>query len=183
MRGVIALYGHVMYKFASTMDTGKASLLKKKDSLSRWLTYYDNIYKYNINYNNTKIKLNYNKFQILNNNVLYNKHIKNIWDQFKKIKFKKIKFEGKGYYIYKNLKNTIAPKFGFAHRLYAYNYNLLVKFLSKTKFIIYSYSLTDCILSAERIKLLRPRNIFTGRGVRFSRSIRYRKRGKVSSFR
>ena len=32
----------------------------------------------------------------------------------------KIRFEGKGYYLYKNLRNTLAPKFGFAHRIYLY---------------------------------------------------------------
>ena len=165
------------------MGSENTVFLRKINTLKNWVIYYNSIYKYNINYNNTEIELNYKEFYINHNNILYNKNVKNIEDQFKKIKFKKIKFEGKGYYIYKNLKNTIAPKFGFAHRLYIYNYNLLVKFLSKTKFIIYSYNIADCIASAERIKLLRPRNIFTGRGVRFSRSIRYRKRGKVSSFR
>ena len=174
-----------MQKISSTMNVGDAgvTLIKKNNSTKRWVVYNDNTYKYNINQDNTKFNINYNLLYIKNNNSLYNKCIKSIFDQFKKIKSKKIKFEGKGYYIYKNLKNTIAPKFGFAHRLYIYNYNLMTKFLSKTKFIIYSYSISDCLNSSEKLKLLRPRNIFTGRGVRFSRSVRYRKRGKVSSFR
>ena len=174
-----------MHKFANSANIGNGSvaIIKKNNSLGKWLLYYDNMYKHNKRYNDTDFLINLNNYSILNNKVLYNKSLKNIQDQFKKIKFKKIKFEGKGYYIYKNIKNTIAPKFGFAHRLYIYNYNILTKFLSKTKFIMYSYFITECLISAEDIKLLRPRNIFTGRGVRFSRSIRYRKRGKVSSFR
>ena len=90
--------------------------------------------KININfYNNNyiyKIKLT-NKIFMKNNicitnesKILYVNLIQNIIDKFKKIKFKKIKFEGKGYYLYKNFRNTLAPKFGFAHRLYNYNYNI-----------------------------------------------------------
>ena len=60
---------------------------------------------------------------IIKSKILYINLIQNIIDKFKKIKFKKIKFEGKGYYLYKNFRNTIAPKFGFAHRLYNYNYD------------------------------------------------------------
>ena len=162
---------------------GNATLIRKINFKKSWIIYNDNIYKYSINFNNTNVIKNYDNYYIDSNKILYTKFIDEIINQSKKIKSKKIKFEGKGYYIYKNFKNTIAPKFGFAHRLYIYNYKLWTKFLSKTKLIIYGYSLEECLTSAEKLKLLRPRNIFTGRGVRFSRSIRYRKRGKVSSFR
>lgn len=40
---------------------------------------------------------------------------------FFKVSFKKLKFKGKGYYIYKNARNTIAPQFGYSHRLYIYS--------------------------------------------------------------
>jgi len=41
----------------------------------------------------------------------------------------------------------------------------------------------DIYTSAHGIRNMRPINIFTGRGVRFSRQIIYRKVGKVSSYR
>jgi len=97
--------------------------------------------------------------------------------------FLKIKFKGKGYYIYKNKRNTITPQFGYAHRLYLYSYFTSVKFLSKTSIIIFGYQLQDLIQIGLGVKQMRPINIFTGRGVRFSRQIIYKKVGKVSSYR
>ena len=52
---------------------------------------------------------------------------------FSRVFFIKLKFKGKGYYLYKNARNTITPQFGYAHRIYKYNYTTAVKFLSKTK--------------------------------------------------
>ena len=149
--------------------------------------------KININlYNNNyiyKIKLTNNIFIsnktcITNESkILYINLIQNIIDKFKKIKFKKIKFEGKGYYLYKNFRNTLAPKFGFAHRLYNYNYSTWIKVLNKTKLLFFNYNKEDLNCVSHSLRLLRPRNVFTGRGVRFARSERLKKRGKVSSFR
>lgn len=97
--------------------------------------------------------------------------------------FKKIKFKGKGYYIYKNKRNTITPQFGYAHRLYLYSYFVSVKFLSKTSIFIFGFSKADLVSISLGVKSMRPINIFTGRGVRFSRQIIYKKVGKVSSYR
>lgn len=97
--------------------------------------------------------------------------------------FRKIKFKGKGYYIYKNKRNTVAPQFNYAHRLYIYSFFSSMKFLSKTSVIIFGYYLEDIKLIALNIKKQRPINIFTGRGVRFNKQIVYKKTGKVSSYR
>jgi len=97
--------------------------------------------------------------------------------------FVKIRFKGKGYYMYKNLRNTIAPQFGYAHRVYVYAQATSVKFLSKTKIILFGLSKTDILLASYQLKRVKPVNIFTGRGVRFARQILYRKTGKVSSYR
>ena len=145
-----------------------------------------NIYNNNYTY---KVRLKNNMFIsdktcIINENkILYINLIQNIIDKFRKIKFRKIKFEGKGYYLYKNFRNTLAPKFGFAHRLYNYNYNIWIKVLSKTKLLFFNYNKEGLNSASHFLRLLRPRNVFTGRGVRFARSERFKKRGKVSSFR
>lgn len=97
--------------------------------------------------------------------------------------FKKIKFKGKGYYIYKNSRNTITPQFGYAHRIYIYSFFLNVKFLSKVSILVFGFSKNDIADIIHSIKSTRPINIFTGRGVRFSREIIYKKQGKVSSYR
>jgi len=97
--------------------------------------------------------------------------------------FKKLKFRGKGYYIYKNRRNTITPQFGYAHRIYVYSYFNIVRFLSKIKVFIFGLLKADVILASSEIRSKRPINIFTGRGVRFSRQVIYKKVGKVSSYR
>ena len=95
----------------------------------------------------------------------------------------KVKFKGKGYYIFKNNRQTVTPQFGHSHRLYVYSYFTSVKFLSKTHIFIFGLLHSDVLKSATDIKGMRPINIFTGRGVRFSRQIIYKKTGKVSSYR
>ena len=94
-----------------------------------------------------------------------------------------MKFKGKGYYIYKNYRNTIAPQFGYYHRIYIYSFFTTVKFLSKTKLMIFGLIKKDILLTAHTLKTKRPINIFTGRGVRFARQRIYKKTGKISSYR
>jgi ribosomal protein L6P/L9E len=102
---------------------------------------------------------------------------------FYKPNFLKIKFRGKGYYIYKNIRNAIAPQFGYSHRLYIYSYFNKVKFIGKTKIILFGLTKLDIVDTATTLKSKRPINIFTGRGVRFARQVVYKKQGKVSSYR
>lgn len=97
--------------------------------------------------------------------------------------FSKIKFRGKGYYVYKNKRNTIAPQFGYAHRLYVYSPFSTVKFLSKTKILMFGLSKRSVLVSAHALKATKPINIFTGRGVRFARQVVYKKTGKVGGYR
>ena len=97
--------------------------------------------------------------------------------------FRKIKFKGKGYYIYKNARNTITPQFGYSHRLYTYAYFVTVKFLSKTSIFLFGFLKKDLDVVSLAIKSMRPINIFTGRGVRFAKQIVYKKAGKISSYR
>lgn len=102
---------------------------------------------------------------------------------FNKPIFLKIRFRGKGYYMYKNHRNTVAPQFGYAHRVYVYAQACSVRFLSKTKILLFGLSKSDALLVGRGIKAVKPINIFTGRGVRFARQIVYKKTGKVSSYR
>jgi hypothetical protein len=97
--------------------------------------------------------------------------------------FKKLKFKGKGYYIYKNYRNTVTPQFGHSHRIYVYSFFTSIKFLSKTSILLFGINKSDICKSSQQIKQLRPINIFTGRGVRFSKQIIYKKAGKISTYR
>ena len=62
--------------------------------------------------------------------------ITKLMSRFYKPTFLKIRFKGKGYYMYKTVRNTIAPQMGYAHRVYVYASATSVKFLSKTKILI-----------------------------------------------
>ena len=114
---------------------------------------------------------------------LYLTTITNILHSFSKIFFTKLKFKGKGYYIYKNVRNTITPQFGHAHRIYLYSFYLSVKFLTKTTVFVFGSSKKDILTISQSIHTAKPLNVFTGRGVRFSRQVIYKKTGKVSSYR
>ena len=113
----------------------------------------------------------------------YLKFVTTLFSKFNRPLFLKIKFKGKGYYIYKNSRNTIAPQMGYAHRVYVYAQAISVKFLSKTKILLFGLSSDSIFKIGFELKNVRPINIFTGRGVRFARQIVYRKTGKVSSYR
>jgi len=114
---------------------------------------------------------------------LYWKQITNIFYSFSKLFFLKLKFKGKGYYIYKNTRNTITTQFGHSHRIYIYAYFTTVKFLTKTTVFLFGSSQNDILTIGHSIKNAKFINIFTGRGVRFARQIIYKKTGKVSSYR
>lgn len=114
---------------------------------------------------------------------LYLVELRKVMSMFYRPTFMKLKFKGKGYYIYKNKRNTITPQFGYSHRLYTYAYFVNVKFLSKTSIFIYGYVKSDIVGVSQAVRAMRPISIFTGRGVRFSRQIIYKKAGKISSYR
>jgi len=113
----------------------------------------------------------------------YIKQLSLLLTAFHSVFFKKLKFKGKGYYIYKNKRNTVAPQFGYSHRVYIYSWFTNIKFLGKTSLVIFGLTAADIRIPSRFIKNFRPINVFTGRGVRFSREVIYSKPGKVSSYR
>lgn len=122
-------------------------------------------------------------FYLKNNIPLFKYYYTHIFKIANVPSFIKIKFKGKGYYLFKNKRNTITPQFNYAHRIYVYSFFVHMKFLSKTSIIIFGYQRDDLFKSAYNIKAMRPINIFTGRGVRFNRQIIRKKTGKVSAYR
>lgn len=114
--------------------------------------------------------------------IFWNK-FKSLFFSFNKFFFKKIKFKGKGYYIYKNFRNTVALQFGYSHIKRLYFYFTYIKFLSKTSILIFGINPKIINETAQILFNVRPINIFTGKGMRFTRQIIYRKTGKISSYR
>jgi len=130
----------------------------------------------NINIIQFKLLIKNNYYELFWNNIVL------IFNQFNKIFISKLKFKGKGYYIFKNKRNTITPQFGHSHRIYIYGFFVNVKFLSKTVIIVYGLNKNDVIYFSNKIFNIKPINIFTGRGIRFSKQIIYKKIGKVSTY-
>lgn len=168
-------------------------LLLRVNTKSYYLIYlFSNLYYFkfslpqlhtNISFcNNTNI-LTLSGYQFKPLNYIWVKELNLILSILNSFFFNKLKFKGKGYYIYKNLRNTIAPQFGYYHRIYIYSFFNRVKFLSKTKLLIFGMNKSDVITISSTIKDKRKINIFTSRGVRFARQIIYKKTGKVSSYR
>jgi hypothetical protein len=127
--------------------------------------------------------LTINTFFINSNFNLFCKTIGIIFKSLNRPFIFKLKFKGKGYYIYKNARKTITPQFGHSHRFYLYSYFVSVVFLSKTQVLLFGLVKNDLSTIGHSVRAMRSINIFTGRGVRFSRQVIYKKTGKVSSYR
>ena len=169
-----------------------AFFVKTRCNSSTTVMLFSDVYRFTFFFDNSISKLKYdtNASSILLwstfSNSASSKYLvkfREVLFSFSRPVFKKVKFKGKGYYLYKNFRNTITPQFGYAHRIYFYSYFASVKFLSKTSVFIFGLVNKDVCDAAHGIKIMRPINIFTGRGVRFSRQTIYRKVGKVSSYR
>lgn len=140
--------------------------------------------KYNLFFIDKNLNLIYFRFKYVNSYYqTYFNLFFNIFNSFFFLFYKKLKFKGKGYYIFKNFRNTIAFKFGYSHRLYIYMYVLTVKFISKTTTLLFGINNNDLFDKSFELYYTRTRNIFTGKGIRFSKQIIYKKIGKVSSYR
>lgn len=106
-----------------------------------------------------------------------------VFKAFSSVVFRKLKLRGKGYYIYKNIRNTIAPQLGYSHMMRFYAYATLVKFTAKTTVLLFGINKRTVDNRGNCLFFFKPTNLFTGRGLRFSRQVVYRKTGKVSSYR
>ena len=95
----------------------------------------------------------------------------------------KLKFRGKGFYLYRNARNVLRFRFGFSHRVNRYFFNSNVRLTSKTSLILSGLRYEDVHLNAVTVWSVRPINVYTGKGIRFNRQIVYRKPGKMSTYR
>jgi hypothetical protein len=125
-------------------STTNAVLVKKTNTYIKIFYIYSPIYYFILSVPSTVTYINVDKntFVINLQTNTYHNYINLYWTLMNRIfitfyrpLFLKLRFRGKGYYIYKNKRNTITPQFGYAHRLFFYNYLNLVKFLSKISLI------------------------------------------------
>lgn len=90
--------------------------------------------------------------------------------------FVKIKFTGKGYKIKKNTKKSLILLFNRAHTTTLWWRNIFVKKLKKYKLYIKCNNFQNSIVNT--ILFVRKINIFTKKGLRKSRQILFKKKGK-----
>lgn len=135
------------------------------------------------NYDQTSSSLHLSNQYTTVSHRTYFTRITEIFYSFSRLFFRKLKIKGKGYYIYKNYRNTITHQFGHSHRWYIHAFFVTVKFLNKTTVFLFGSSKHDVFIVGHTIRKSKFINIFTGRGVRFSRQVVYKKTGKVSTYR
>ena len=107
------------------------------------------------------------------NNLSY---LKSFLNQFYKYQFSKIKFAGKGFKIKKNNKNNLVLLFNRAHITNMWYKNLFIK--KHKKYKIYLKYLNNNYGVISSILKIRTINIFTKKGLRSSRQIVFKKKGK-----
>lgn len=168
------------------------SIFKSFSNLSYHLFFYSKIYFFFLPLNSSLISFKVSKdasvvsfFYFYKSSffLTFFSYFKKIFYAFSKLFFKKLKFRGKGYYIYKTKRNTVALQFGYSHIRRLFFFYNFVKFLSKTSVLTFGLNPRMLSTTAITFRNTRPINIFTGKGVRFTRQIIYRKTGKISNYR
>lgn len=106
-----------------------------------------------------------------------------VWSLISSKVFMKLKFRGKGYYLFRSRRNALSFRFGYSHRVYRFPGLVWYKMMSKTEVFIWGRSYLPVWNFARSIKQIRPHNQYTGKGIRFIRQITYKKLGKVGSYR
>ena len=96
--------------------------------------------------------------------------------QFYQCTFSKIKFSGKGYKIKKNSKQSLILLFNRSHTTTIWWKNSFIKKLKKYKIYVKCTNRNANII--QTILKIRPINIFTKKGLRDSRQILKKKKGK-----
>ena len=83
--------------------------------------------------------------------------------------YKKIKFKGKGYYLYKTKKNILALQFNYSHKIVIKSSLIFINNFSKKSWIFFGLKKLNLNLLSNYFKNFRKVNVFTLNGIRFSK--------------
>lgn len=121
--------------------------------------------------------------QYLTNNVYFINNINSFLKTIESYFFIKIKFKGKGFKIkfFKKLK-LVKFFFGRSHITFYKFKNIKLLRISKYKILIKNLNLSKIKMLARKITNIKPLNIFTQRGLRSSRQIVLKRKGKKGSY-
>lgn len=167
-----------MIKSGLFLENFKISIFKSKNTV--YLYIYNDIYYCLVKFSKKiQIDLVSEKYIELNYNQQKDTTIKGLkyfLNQFYFYKFTKIKFTGKGYKIKKNTNKSMVLLFNRAHTTTIWWKNILIKKLKKYKlYIKYSNKFDSLIRTIINVRAI---NIFTKKGLRKSRQIILKKKGK-----
>jgi ribosomal protein L6P/L9E len=155
------------------------NLYNKNYNFSFFIDYKKNYFFLN-KFNNI-IKIN-NK-NVFNNQILINSTLNKFLKLIDIYEFIKIKFKGKGFKIgfYKN-KNIMNFFFGASHINTFLIKNTNIKKINKYKFIIKSVNINELNSLSKKIINIRKINHYTLRGLRKSRQILIKRKGRKGTF-
>jgi len=167
-------------------------LKKNKKQNELIINLYNNNYSFNFFINYKKSFFFFNKFNnvikiyhknIYNNQILINSTLKKTLKVIDIYEFIKIKFKGKGFKIgfYKN-KNIMNFFFGASHINTFLIKNTIIKKINKYKFIIKSLNINELNTLSKKIIKIRKINHYTLRGLRKSRQILIKRKGRKGTF-
>jgi hypothetical protein len=155
------------------LQTFNISIIKKNKLV--YIYVYNNYY-FCIFTTKDSINLINNTFLKFKNQNLQNAKLNLFLKQFYICSFSKIKFSGKGYKIKKNCKQSLVLLFNRSHMTTIWWKNIILKKLKKYK--LYIKCNYKNLLLTQTILNIRPVNIFTKKGLRSSRQILKKKKGK-----
>jgi|JI7StandDraft_1071085.scaffolds.fasta_scaffold207866_1 ribosomal protein L6P/L9E len=145
--------------------TKKVALLKKNYLL---LFCFNPILKFKVNKNFVTVVGSLFSFNYSN---AYLTFYKKIIQAFYIFYIKKIKFDGKGYYLYRNKRNTLGLQFNYSHQLNVYNSSFALINFSKRSWMFFGANKSKLYNKISFLKQFRPINVFKLRGIRFSPQI------------
>lgn len=169
--------------------TIKIIIWKKKKNINNTINFYNNNKFFKII---TEKKIFFDKWfncLMLNNEYEIKKKTRIInlfieflktWDKFY---FNKIKFKGKGFRIkfFKKIK-LIKFYFGKSHKTFFFLKKIKKKRINKYKFILTSLNKNILINISRKIINIKKINLYTLRGLRNSRQIIYKRKGKKGTY-
>lgn len=126
-----------------------------------------------------KNNINENFFDLNHSFNEVNKYLKTFEIYF----FIKIKFKGKGFKIKFNKKlKLIKFYFGRSHITFVKLKKIKLKKVTKYKFLLKSLNLAKLKKNSSKITYIKPVNLYTLRGIRISRQLIRKRKGKKSSY-
>jgi ribosomal protein L6P/L9E len=167
-------------------------ILNNNNKLNKIIYIYNNIYYIYFKINSKKNTIYYNfeinsiniSLFIINKNIIKNtNYLSTFLKSLNIYFFFKIKFKGKGYRIRFYKKNKIVKfYFGKSHPAIFFFKNIILKKVSKYKFVIKGKNLNSLKTTSLEISKIKPSNIYTLRGLRLSRQKIYKRKGKKGSY-